>query len=85
MTTPKSINKEIRSIQRKFLWGGLGDNNKWALVGWDNMCLQKIYEGLGFRDPDKCSEALEEKILRCWITHDYDPWAQVWHSKYAPR
>ena len=38
MEAPKVVPKEIRNIQRKFLWGCNADKKKWALVRWDNIC-----------------------------------------------
>jgi len=52
MATPKKILKDMRRIQRKFLWGGKDDKNKWALVNWDMVCTPKLNGGLGLRDPE---------------------------------
>ena len=51
LSAPKSILREIRSIQRNFLWGSREDNAKFALVSWDSICRPKLKGGLGLRDP----------------------------------
>ena len=37
MEAPKVILKEIKNLQWKFLWSGLSDKHKWALVKWDEV------------------------------------------------
>jgi hypothetical protein len=31
--------KRIEKIQRDFLWGGVGDEFKFHLVNWSNVCM----------------------------------------------
>ena len=35
---PVSVAKWIESIQRNFLWDGMGETHKYHLVGWDKVC-----------------------------------------------
>jgi len=51
LAAPKWVLKEIRNLQRYFLWGNIGQKRKWTLVKWDTVCLPKIYGGAGLRDP----------------------------------
>lgn len=51
LATPKWVLRNIRNLQRNFLWGSSGHNIKWALVKWTEVCLLKSVGGLGLRDP----------------------------------
>ena len=42
----KSIIKQIRNIQRNFLWGGMKGNRKWPLVDCQTICTPKAVGGL---------------------------------------
>ena len=53
MAAPKAILKEIYNIQRIFLWSGVSDQRKWALVMWDMVCKPNSHGGLGLCDPIK--------------------------------
>ena len=53
MLEAKSILRDLRNIQRKFLWSGTQDPHKWALVNWDSVCKPKYLGSLGLRDPEK--------------------------------
>ena len=39
----------IERIQRNFLWGGLGEEFKHHLVGWDKVCSPLAGGGLGIQ------------------------------------
>lgn len=77
MATPKKILKEMRRLQRKFLWGGRDDKNKWALVNWDTVCTPKLNGGLGLRDPETNNDIMGTKIWWRWIKHEQEPWAKI--------
>ena len=83
MEAPKAILKEIRNIQRKFLWEGNVDKKKWELVSWDKIYKPKSQGGLGIRYPKKNNEVLGEKNWWGWVTHNMESWAKLWHVKYA--
>ena len=51
LATLKSVIKEIRSIQRNFLWGGREAKSKFTLVWWGKIYCHKLIGGLGIRDP----------------------------------
>jgi hypothetical protein len=59
---PKGILQKIRAIQRYFLWRGLENKKKWALVAWEKVCKQKCKGGLGLQDPQETNEAYGEKL-----------------------
>ena len=62
LAAPKAILKQIRSIQRKFIWGSSGEKAKFSLVSWEDVCKPKDQGGLGLRDPKIMSEILGAKI-----------------------
>ena len=59
LTVPKWVLKEIKKLQRFFLWGNSGQNRKWALVKWDKVCLPKHPGGTGLRDPYHSNAVME--------------------------
>ena len=79
----KEIMKKIRNMQRDFLWSGNNEKWKWDLVNWEALCTPKHHIGLGLRDPEKASVVSGAKIWWRWVTHDKEPWEEVWHTKYA--
>jgi len=83
LAAPKSIIKQIKTIQRSFLWGGSPDKMKWPLVDWKSICTPKNEGGLGLRDPHSTNKVFNAKILWRWVTHNHEPWARLWHAKYA--
>ena len=62
LSAPKSVLHEIRSIQRKFLWGGREARAKFSLVSWDGICKPKDQGGLGLRDTDVMVEVQGAKV-----------------------
>ena len=48
----------IAKLQRKFLWGGLGDEPKFHLVKWAIVCTPLSSGGLGIRKVRFFNEAL---------------------------
>ena len=83
LSAPKAVLKQIRNIQRNFLWGSTDDRRKWALVYWATICRPKEAGGLGFWDPISSNKMMGAKIWWRWVTHSSEPWAMVWHQKYA--
>ena len=47
LSTPKSVLKDIRSIQRNFLWAGRESKAKFALVSWEKVSMPKKNGGIG--------------------------------------
>ena len=83
LSTPKSVLREIRSIQRNFLWSGRETKAKFALVSWDMVSTPKDKGGLGLRDPEVVGEVQGAKIWWRWCNYKQEPWAKIWHIKYA--
>jgi hypothetical protein len=84
LAAPKHVIKAIRTLQRNFLWHGHQPNKKWALVGWDKICMPKSQGGLGLRDPGKLNQVMGAKIWWRWLKAPATAWASIWRHKYAP-
>lgn len=48
LAAPKWVLKQIKSLQRNFLWGSSGQNRKWALVNWTKSANRRNLEDLVF-------------------------------------
>eukprot|EP00253_Pinus_taeda_P018267 PITA_18267 len=83
LATPKWVLKEIKLLQRSFLWGSIGHKRKWALVKWDTACLPKKGGGIGLRDPSQNNEIMGARIWWKWLMEPLTPWASLWMAKYA--
>lgn len=83
LATPKRVLKEIKILQRSFLWGSSGHRRKWALVKWEMACLPKKGGGIGLRDPSHNNEIMVARIWWKWLTEPLTPWASLWTAKYA--
>ena len=66
-----------------FLWGRSENHRKWALVGWDLVCTEKLVGGLGLQYPEVSNEVMSAKIQWRWVNYSNESWAQLWHCKYA--
>jgi hypothetical protein len=44
---PASVANHINKLHQDFLWGGLGEENKYHLVSWSNVCSSIFEGGLG--------------------------------------
>ena len=53
---PKSVLKEIRSIQRNFLWAGRESKAKFSLVSWEKVSMPKEKGGIGLKDIEVVGE-----------------------------
>ena len=45
--------------------------------------MPKILGGLGLHDLEAVGEVQGAKIWWRWSTHKQEPWAKIWHLKYA--
>ena len=84
MAAPKSKIKNIRNIQRNFPWGRIEGHGKWPSVDWKTIYKPKEVGVLGLRDPLEINKVMGAKIWCKWITQEEEPWAKLWHMKYAP-
>lgn len=58
-----NILQQIKAIQRKFIWGRVRREKKWALVARDKICTPKSRGGLGIKDPLTIGRAFAAKIF----------------------
>jgi hypothetical protein len=81
---PIKVVKKMKGIQRRFLWGGVGDNKKVCWVKWRNVCQPKSKGGLGVRDIKLVNISLLAKWK--WRLIDDVPtlWKEVLEDKYGP-
>lgn len=56
MAAPAGVCAKMREIMRKFMWGGIDQRKKWALVSWNHLTERKEKGGLGMRDPEKIEQ-----------------------------
>ena len=61
LVAPKFVIKQIRNIQRKFLWGGDYIHRKWPLVDWQTVCKPKNVGGIRLRDQLDTNKAMGER------------------------
>jgi len=80
---PKWVLKNIRNLQRNFLWGSSGHKRKWALVKWTEVCLPKSAGGLGLRVPLYNNNIMGARIWWNWISKPHTLRARLWRAKYA--
>jgi hypothetical protein len=80
----KHVIRAIKTLQHNFLWHEYQSNKKWALVGWDKLCMPKNQGGLGLRDPGKLNQVMGAKIWWRWLKAPTTAWASIWRHKYAP-
>ena len=53
-------------------------------MDWKTICTPKGMEGLGLRDPLDNNKVMSAKIWWRWVNYSDEPWAKLWHLKYAP-
>jgi len=83
LAAPKWVLKAMKQLQRNFLWGSSGPNQKWALLKWEKACIPKNVGGIGIRDPEHSNMIMGAKIWWKWLSNSRTPWADLWTTKYA--
>jgi hypothetical protein len=81
---PNFILNTIKSLQRNFLWQGLKEGKKFALISWENLCRPKIQGGLGIRDPSILNKVLSTKIWWRWMKRPQDLWPGFGEESILP-
>ena len=82
-TIPVSVAHRIEKLQRNFLWGGMGDDFKHYLVGWDKVCTPKEKGGLGVRRLIPFNKDLLGKWFWRFGLEDNKLWRRVLVAKYG--
>jgi hypothetical protein len=80
---PVSVAKRIESLQRNFLWGGMGEEQKLHLVAWDKVCSPIPQGGLGVRHLIPFNRALLGKWLWRFGLEEMHLWRRVVVAKYG--
>eukprot|EP00253_Pinus_taeda_P034939 PITA_34939 len=83
MTAPIGICAKIREIIRNFIWRGVDQKKKWALVSWGQLTERKEKGGLGLRDPETLNKVLGAKLWWRWLGGGNDLWKTIWRAKYS--
>lgn len=82
-TIPVNVAQRIETLQRNFLWGGMGDTVKYHLVCWDQVCSPITFGGLGVKNLIMFNKALLGKWLWCFGVEDSQLWRRVIAAKYG--
>uniref|UniRef100_A0A2N9HQT2 Reverse transcriptase domain-containing protein n=1 Tax=Fagus sylvatica TaxID=28930 RepID=A0A2N9HQT2_FAGSY len=82
-TIPVSVARRIEKLQRNFLWGGMGDIQKYHLVSWDQICSPIPYGGLGVKNLILFNKALLGKWLWRFGAEESHLWRRVIAAKYG--
>jgi hypothetical protein len=80
---PMSVARRIEKLQRDFLWGGMGDEHKYHLVNWQQICAPLQHGGLGIRNLSIFNKALLGKWLWRYGADHEALWRRVVDSKYG--
>lgn len=80
---PKKVEKQFRSLQRNFLWGGNNMERKVAWVKWEDVCKDRKDGGLGVKDLLIFNKALLSKWLWRFLTDDNSLWIKVIKSRFG--
>ncbi|KAK2397838.1 hypothetical protein QL285_059374 [Trifolium repens] len=83
MKMPVKVWREVVSIQRKFLWGGLSTKNKMCWVNWSDVCKPKKEGGLGIKDLRLMNCSLLSKWRWKLLLDGDDMWKRVIVAKYG--
>jgi hypothetical protein len=80
---PVKVWREVTSIQRNFLWGGLADKKKISLVSWKDVCRPEKEGGLGIRDLRVMNISLLSKWRWKLLMEGDEMWKRVLVAKYG--
>jgi hypothetical protein len=79
---PMSIARRIEKVQRDFLWGGMGGEQKLHLVNWNQVCHPVWVGGLGIQNVHKFNQALLGKWLWRYANQHETLWYKIIKAKY---
>ncbi|XP_059629652.1 uncharacterized protein LOC132272538 [Cornus florida] len=80
---PCSVADRIEKIQRDFLWGGRGEEFKYHLVNWDQVCQPLRFGGLGIRKIVPFNRALLGKWLWRFGRERHHHWRRVVSCRFG--
>ena len=73
----------IEKLQRDFLWGGVGDEHRFHLVNWKQVCTPMPHGGLGFWNMTLFNKALLGQWLWRCASKTESLWRRVVDCKYG--
>lgn len=79
---PSKVIKEIRAIQRKFLWKDVVEKGSVVWVKWDIVCKARKMGGLGVKYIGKFNKALLSKWLWRFLVEEGAIWSGVMKARY---
>jgi len=80
---PTTVMREVKRIQKNFLWDWGSENRKIAWVAWDKICQSKDKGGLGVIDIEKFNLALLGKWIWRLKSEEGSLWKDIIESKYG--
>ena len=80
---PTTVVREVKRIQKNFLWDWSSENRKIAWVAWDKICQPKDKCGLGVIDIGKFNLALLGKWIWRLKSEERSLWKDILVSKYG--
>ncbi|KAG2696954.1 hypothetical protein I3760_07G084700 [Carya illinoinensis] len=80
---PASVVARVEKLQRDFLWGGLGDEFKFHLIKWEQVCRPISGGGLGVRKLKDFNHALLGKWLWRFSKEPESLWKLLIEKKYG--
>ncbi|GAU25690.1 hypothetical protein TSUD_266170 [Trifolium subterraneum] len=83
MKMPTKVWKQVRRIQREFLWGGVRGGKKVSWVKWSVVCKAKKKGGLGVRDVRLVNLSLLAKWRWRLLLPGRSLWKDVLAAKYG--
>ncbi|KAG6631973.1 hypothetical protein CIPAW_13G126100 [Carya illinoinensis] len=78
---PVGVANRIEKLFRAFLWGSLGEENKFHLVNWQRVIFPIVNGGLGVRDLNFFNKALLGKWLWSYQKEGDSFWREVIDQK----
>ncbi|WMV34938.1 hypothetical protein MTR67_028323 [Solanum verrucosum] len=81
---PLGVTKRLDSIRRKFLWQGNKEKKGFHLVKWKSVITGKKNGGLGIKNLNLQSKALQMKWLWKYANGNQLLWERVIEAKYIP-
>lgn len=81
--SPSKVIREIRSIQRKFLWDGGGERKQVHWVSWDLVCSSRDSGGLGIKNVEVMNLALLNKWKWRILKEKNSAWSRLLKGQYG--